>query len=89
MWGETPYAYFLQYVLVNNTITLKISRRPRSIAAVQIQVCSGVSECRFQTAWPGNPKAVLLMEATTTRKAQSKLMPVRSIAKVSSDTVMK
>ena len=32
---------------------------------MQIQVWSGVSECRFQAAGPGSPKAVLLMEATT------------------------
>jgi hypothetical protein len=43
--GEAPLraGYFRQNVGVNNTATLSISKRPKSMAAVQTHVCASVS----------------------------------------------
>src|SRR4029077_1201974 len=57
--------YLRQYAGRDSTITLNSSSRPRSIAAVQIQICTVLREWKLWTA-PGAPKpcAVLLMDAT-------------------------
>jgi orotidine-5'-phosphate decarboxylase len=43
-------AHLRQNVRVNNTMTLKISSRPSSMAVVQIQICAVPSPCRLQAA---------------------------------------
>src|SRR5215469_5612229 len=83
-------SYLRQYAGVNSTITLKISSRPSSIAAVHSQVCAAVRQWKLCTA-PGGPKpwAVLLIEATLASSAGSKPSPASSSAKVKNTTVMK
>src|SRR5690606_12743677 len=80
----TMALYFLQKAGVKSTRTLKISSRPRSIAAVQIQVCASVRAANV-VAGPTTPRPgpMLLTEAMIAPNDDTKSRPVISIAKVS------
>ena len=79
-----------QYAAVKRTNTLNISRRPNSIANVQIQVCASVRPEKL-TEGPTFPMPgpMLLIEPITAETDETKSRPVTSSANDRITIVMK